>query len=124
MAKIDKFLSTMVGRGAPILRLDPGDVPVLEQPGGHRTTLNNQELLGTVLDGLAKEILPPDLETPYLRGEKVTFDHVFEGERFQVLVCRTTLGTRMVIGRSGPAKTRLLQCAPPFRPRPAPLRRR
>lgn len=103
MAKIDKFLSTMVGRGAPILRLDPGDVPVLEQPGGHRTTLNNQELLGTVLDGLAKEILPPEMETSYLRGEKVSFDHVFEGERFQVLVCRTTLGTRMVIGRSGPA---------------------
>lgn len=103
MAKIDKFLSTMVGRGAPILRLDPGDVPVLEQPGGHRTTLNNQELLGTVLDGLAKEILPADMETAYLRGEKVTFDHVFEGERFQVLACRTTLGTRMVIGRSGPS---------------------
>ncbi len=103
MAKIDKFLSTMVGRGAPILRLDPGDVPVLEQPGGHRTTLNTQELLGTVLDGLAKEILPPELETSYLRGEKVTFDHVFEGERFQVLLCRTSLGTRLVIGRSGPA---------------------
>lgn len=103
MAKIDKLLSSMVGRGAPVLRLDPGDVPVLELPGGHRTTLNNQELLGTQLDGLAKEILPADLETTYLRGDKVSFDYVFEGERFQVLAIRTNLGTRLVVGRAGPA---------------------
>lgn len=74
MAKIDKFLTTMVGRGAPLLRLDPGDVPVLELPGGHRTPLSGQELLGTVLDGLAKEILPEEHETAYLRGDKVQFD--------------------------------------------------
>ena len=99
MAKIDKFLATMVGRGAPLLRLDPGDVPVLELPGGHRTPLSGQELLGTVLDGLAKEILPEEHETAYLRGDKVQFDYTADGERFQVLVARSNLGTRIVVGR-------------------------
>ena len=99
MAKIDKFLTTMVSRGAPLLRLDPGDTPVLELPGGHRTPLSGQELLGTVLDGLAKEILPRDQETAYLRGDKVQFDYTADGERFQVLVARSSLGTRIVVGR-------------------------
>lgn len=101
MAKIDKFLATMVGRGAPLLRLDPGDTPILELPGGHRTPLSGQELLGTVLDGLAKEILPPEHETGYLRGDKIQFDYTMDGERFQILVARSTLGTRIVVGRLG-----------------------
>ncbi|HNX94924.1 MAG TPA: ATPase, T2SS/T4P/T4SS family [Holophaga sp.] len=107
MAKIDKFIENMVSRGAPILRLDPGDLPMLEFPGGHRTALGGMELLGTVLDGLAKEILPPDTETSYLRGEKVNFDYVYASQRFQILVCRTNLGTRLVVGctsaNSGPS---------------------
>jgi len=101
MAKIDKFLTTMVGRGAPMLRLDPGDMPMLELPGGHRTALSGQELLGTVLDGLAKEILPAEQETPYLRGDRIQFDYVLDGERFQILLARSTLGTRIVVGRIG-----------------------
>lgn len=100
MPKIDKFLTTMVGRGAALLRLDPGDMPMLELPGGHRTALSSQELLGTVLDGLAKEILPADQETPYLRGDKVQFDYVMDGEHFQVLAARSNLGTRIVVGRA------------------------
>ena len=49
MAKIDRFLATMVQKGAPILRLDPGDPPLLEFAGGHRQLLPGSELLGTVL---------------------------------------------------------------------------
>ena len=99
MAKIDKFLVTMVGRGAPLLRLDPGDMPMLELPGGHRTAISGQELLGTVLDGLAKEILPAEQEVSYLRGDKIQFDYLMDGERFQVLLARSNLGTRIVVGR-------------------------
>lgn len=101
MAKIDRFLATMVQKGAPILRLDPGDPPLLEFAGGHRQILPGSELLGTVLDGLAKELLPPDQETAYLRGEKVSVDHSFEQERFQLIFLRSTLGTRILVGRAG-----------------------
>ena len=101
MAKIDRFLATMVQKGAPILRLDPGDPPLLEFAGGHRQILPGSELLGTVLDGLAKELLPPDQETAYLRGEKVSVDHSFERERFQLIFLRSTLGTRILVGRAG-----------------------
>jgi twitching motility protein PilT len=99
MAKIDKYLESMISRGAPILRLDPGDMPVLELPGGHRLPLAGTEIMGTVLDGLTREILPESLQTTYLRGEKVTFDYFFNKESFQVLVCKTNLGTRIVVGR-------------------------
>ena len=101
MAKIDKYLENMISRGAPILRLDPGDIPVLELPGGHRLPLSGAELMGTVLDGLTREILPEALQTSYLRGEKITFDHTFDQESFQILACKTNLGTRLVVGRGG-----------------------
>ena len=101
MAKIDKYLENMISRGAPILRLDPGDIPVLELPGGHRLPLSGAELMGTVLDGIAREILPESFQTSYLRGEKITFDYVFAREAFQVLVCKTNLGTRLVVGHGG-----------------------
>lgn len=104
MAKIDKFLSQMVSKGAAVLRLDPGDSPVVEVAGGHRLSLSPQELLGTVLDGLAKEIVPSHLATDYLRGEKVTFDYLMDGVTFQFLVCRTGMGTRMVAARFSSAE--------------------
>lgn len=103
MAKIDKFLLQMVNKGAAVLRLDPGDSPVVEVAGGHRIALSSQELLGTVLDGLAKEILPEEHSTAFLRGENVSFDYLMEGVRFQVLLCRTSLGTRFVVARFRPA---------------------
>ena len=99
MAKIDKYLESMVSRGAPLLRLDPGDVPILEVPGGHRLPLSGAELLGSVLDGLTREILPEGLHTSYLRGERVNFEYGFGQEIFQVLACKTSLGTRVVVGR-------------------------
>jgi twitching motility protein PilT len=101
MAKIDKYLENMISRGAPILRLDPGDIPFLELPGGHRLPLSGAELMGTVLDGITREILPELVHTSYLRGEKITFDYTFNQEAFQILACKTNLGTRLVVGRGG-----------------------
>ncbi len=105
MAKIDKFLEQMISRGAPILRLDPGDLPVVELPGGHRQALSSAELMGTVLDGLIREVLPEVLHTSYLRGEKTAFDYVFNGDNFQILAAKTNLGTRIVVGRGSSSGT-------------------
>ena len=105
MAKIDKYLENMISRGAPILRLDPGDIPVLELPGGHRLPLSGAELMGTVLDGFTREVLPEALQLPYLRGEKISFDYTFEHESFHILACKTNLGTRLVVGHGGSSPT-------------------
>ena len=99
MAKIDKYLENMLSKGAPILRLDPGDIPVLELPGGHRLPLSGAELMGAVLDGLTREILPESLHTQFLRGEKISFEYEFNQEPFQILACKSSLGTRLVVGR-------------------------
>jgi twitching motility protein PilT len=101
MAKIDAYLQQLVSRGASLLRLDPNDLPMVELPGGHRVTLSVQDLQGPVLDGLAKEILPEEHLTSYLRGEKVTFEHTMDGHVFQVLCCRSPQGTRLVAARYG-----------------------
>lgn len=99
LSRIDRFLSVLISRGGMILRLIPGEPPIMELPGGHRTTLSAQELLGTVLDGLAKEILPEQLQTSYLRGERVDFDYVLEGNLFEVVCTRSPFGTQVIIAR-------------------------
>lgn len=99
MNRIDRFLGVLVSRGGMILRLSPGDSPVMELPGGHRVNISTQELLGTVLDGLAKEILPEELQTEYLRGERVSFEYGFEQGRFQVVCTRTKFGTNLILAR-------------------------
>lgn len=99
MAKIDKFLLQMVNKGATVLRMDPGECPIVEVAGGHRIALSSQSLLGTVLDGVAGEILPPEWRNDFDRGEKVNFDYALDGVRYQVLVCRTSLGTRIAAAR-------------------------
>jgi len=102
MAKIDRFLVLMVDQGGCVVRLGPGEPPVVELPGGHRVPLSTQELKGTMVDALVQEILPEHLEPAYLRGEKISFEHPAAGGRFQCLVNRSGLGARIVAARMGP----------------------
>jgi twitching motility protein PilT len=111
MAKIDHLLEHMIVRGAPILRLDPGEVPVIELPEGQKHSLKGMELGGSMLDGFVREILPDPLRTPYFRGERVTFDYACHQESFRVLVRKTSQGTRLVIGRHSPGGASLPSAA-------------
>jgi twitching motility protein PilT len=97
MSKIDRFLGLLASRGGLVLRFDPGAAPVMELPGGHRQNIMPQELSGAILDGLAKEILPEEHTTTYLRGEQVVFDHVHEGATFQFVFRRSKYGTHILI---------------------------
>lgn len=99
MARLDRFLNLMLTRDATLVRLYPGDRPILELPGGHRVAVSGQELLGAVLDGLAKEILPPDHEMGYLRGDQVQFTYSMDDHNFQVAICRSPMGTHIVAAR-------------------------
>jgi twitching motility protein PilT len=101
MAKIDKFLSILLQKGGHTLRLDPGEYPIAELPGGQRVNLGTQEMMGSVLDGLAKEILPSNRETDYLRGDKVQFPHEIDGQTFICLCVKSPYGSRIVAARQG-----------------------
>ncbi len=96
MAKLDRFLSHLATKGASSLRMEPGGYPTLEFPGGHRVNLSLQELMGSVLDGLAKEVVPHDQETLYLRGDHVAFPYACEEGSFYLAVLKTSIGTRIV----------------------------
>ena len=102
MPKIDKMIGLLLQKGGTTLRLNPGELPVLELPGGHRQNLGVQESLGTVLDGLAKEVLPEEQETRYLRGEKVQFTYSCEGQAFTLVFIKTAYGTRIVAVKGSP----------------------
>lgn len=99
MSKLDRFLAHLVSRGGIALRLDPGEAPIIELPGGHRQTLMTQEMLGTVLDGVAKEVIPESLSTDFLRGERVAFEYPYEGGLFHVICTRSKFGTQIVLAR-------------------------
>lgn len=99
MSKLDRFLAHLVSRGGIALRMDPGEPPVIELPGGHRQTLMAQEMLGTVLDGVAKEIIPESLSTDFLRGERVAFEYPYENSLFHVICTRSKFGTQIVLAR-------------------------
>ena len=100
MAKIDKFLEQMETRGASLIRLDPGEPAIAELPGGHRINLGLVEMTGPFLDGVVKEILPEESRVEFMRGAKVTFEHLINEQSYQILCCRTPKGTRMVAARS------------------------
>lgn len=103
MAKLDKFLSILHQKGGHTLRLDPGECPVAELPGGQRLNLGIQELIGPVLDGIAKEVVPSPRETDYLRGEKVQFPYELEGQIYIILCVKSPYGTRLVAAHQGVA---------------------
>lgn len=96
MAKLDKLLSILLQKGGHTLRLDPGEYPIAELPGGQRMNLGTQEMMGSVLDGLAKEVVPANRETDYLRGEKVQFPYEMDGQGFILLCVKSPYGSRIV----------------------------
>ncbi len=99
MSKIDRFLAHLVSRGGIALRMDPGEPPIIELPGGHRQNLMAQDMLGTVLDGLAKEVIPESLNTDYLRGERVAFEYAYDECLFHVICTRSKFGAQIVLAR-------------------------
>ncbi len=99
MPKIDKMLALLLQKEGQTLRLDPGELPAMDLPGGYRQNLGIQESMGSVLDGLAKELVPKDLETPYLRGERVQFPYTYEGVPFTVVLVKSPFGTRIVAAK-------------------------
>lgn len=123
MPKIDKMLALLQQKGGTTLRLNPGELPVVELPGGHRQNLGIQESLGSVLDGLAKEVLPGEHETNYLRGDKVQFTYPFEGQSFTMVFIKTSYGTRIVAVK-GIAKAAARESGPPTGATPPPAESR
>ncbi len=101
MSRLDRFLTAMAIRGGIILRLAPGELPTIDLPGGIRQQLMTNEILGSVLDGVAREVLPEHLQTDYLRGDRTTFEYACEGINYQVVCSRTKFGTHLVVARLG-----------------------
>jgi len=94
MAQLDKLLAHAASRGALTLRLEPGQQPILETPTGALPLLP-QALPATMLELLAKEVLPAHLESNWLSRGEARFEYTSGAHRFSLSMHRTPAGTRI-----------------------------
>jgi len=94
MAQLDKLLAHAASRGALILRLEPGQQPILETPGGAQPLLP-QALPPTMMELLAKEVMPAHLESAWLSRGEVRFDYMTGTHRFSLEFHRSAAGIRI-----------------------------
>lgn len=119
MAKIDPYLTAMLAKGGVAIRLEPGCIPSIERPGGHRLEYGTFDLPAAAVDGMAKELVPPERMTDYLRGERLVLPYTLNGMAYRVQCLRGAVGTRLVVHEVGPAPDEAVVPATPEGPAPA-----
>jgi twitching motility protein PilT len=102
MAQLDKLLPHVASRGAQALRLEPNQPPSLEMGDGTSAALLPNPLPGTLIELLAKEIMPPDAGADWASGREPQFDYGVGGQTFRVRVQRTA-GGPLLRAELGPA---------------------
>ena len=115
MPQLDKLLAHVTPRGAIGLSLEPDRQPMLQLPGGGGQALLPNPMPSTMLEMLAREVLPHGLEESWNTRGEASFEHSAGGEAFRITFTRSPLGIRIQAGtlpRAGAA-------APPLAPPPA-----
>jgi twitching motility protein PilT len=126
MPQLDKLLAHITPRGGLRLRLEPNAPPVLVMAAGNSTPLLANALPPTMIEVLAKEVVPIALEGQLRSTGEILFDHEAGGETFRILVSRGAAGfTISVEPAQGPTATQPLprraDLAPAAAPPPAPV---
>jgi twitching motility protein PilT len=133
MAQIDKLLDHVALRGGAGLTLEPDQPPTLQMPDGQRLALLNNPVPATMIDLLAREIVPAHLAAAWTTRGEASFAHATSGETFRVVLSRSSLGVRIQatpLGRAGtaalvgatpaPAPSPAIALADPPAPHPSP----
>ena len=124
MPQLDKLLGQIIPRGALRLRMEPNARPVLELPDGGELALLANPLPSTMLEALAREILPPAGEASLNATGEASFDHATELAGFKILVRRGPLGTSISAVTAPSPQQHPVSAPPPVvhpAPAPAPL---
>ena len=114
MPQLDKLLATIVPRGGTSLVLAPNKQALLKLSDGSDLPLLANPLPPTMLDMLAKEVLPRHLETSWLTTGEAHFDYQLGNEAFRLALTRSHDGIQIEAlpgapepGNSAPARVAL-----------------
>ena len=118
MAQLDKLLAHAAARGAGSLRLEPNQQPFLTMPDGQRLPVLSTQVQPTMLELLAREVLPPHLADPWLSTGEVRFNHVVGATTFSLALQRTPQG---ICIEAEPFALEALEPTSPPSPLPVPL---
>jgi twitching motility protein PilT len=128
MAQLDKLLAHAASRGARSLRLEPNQQPMLQMPDGRALPLLPNPVPPTMLELLAKEILPPAMAEAWLSTGELRFDYAAGPQGFSIHLQRSPDGIRIEAepgepGESKPASQNgiqldLARTGLPVRPEP------
>ena len=115
MPQLDKLLAAIASRGGTALKLAPNQPPMLKLQDGQEVPLLANPLPPTLIEMLAKEVLPMAMEDAWQMTGKARFDYPLGTETFHLVLTRgvegITIATEPVPG-GDPA---------PAIPPPAPL---
>jgi len=124
MAQLDRLLAHITPKGGVRLRVEPNAIPVLELAGGAELPLLANPLSATMIEALAKEVVPSAHEAGLARTGEARFDHEAGTERFRLQVGRSLQGLRIIAEPAGtpaaPAPAPSPLAPSPVAPAPAP----
>jgi twitching motility protein PilT len=92
MPQLDKLLAHIAPRGGVALRLEPNQQPMLHLANGGDLALLANPLPSTMLDLLAREVLPSGLAEAWNTSGEASFDHAAGGESFRITFSRSPQG--------------------------------
>ena len=95
MAQLDKLLAHAALKGARSLCMEPNQKPVLNMPDGNSLPLLATPVLPTMLELLAREVLPSHLAESWLSNGAARFNHVAGPNTFCLDLQRTPQGIRI-----------------------------
>jgi twitching motility protein PilT len=113
MPQLDKLLAHVTPRGAIGLNLEPDRQPMLQLAGGGDQPLLPNPIPSTMLEMLAREVLPHSLEENWNSRGEASFEHSAGGEAFRITFTRNPQGIRIQAGALPPAGAAALRPAPP-----------
>jgi twitching motility protein PilT len=111
MPQLDKLLATIVPRGGTGLMMVPNLQPMLRLPDGQEVALLANPLPSTMLEMLAKEVLPSHLAGAWQTKGDAQFDHSAGGETFRLSLTRRHDGIQ-ILAEPAPKGAGLALAAP------------
>ena len=95
MAQLDKLLAHLASKGALALSLEPNQQPMLHMPDGRKVALLPAPVPPTMMELLAKEVMPSHLEETWFTTGEARFNHQSGAHTFRLILQRLAIGIRI-----------------------------
>jgi twitching motility protein PilT len=114
MPQLDKLLAHILPRGARALRMEPNQQPVLDMDDGGTYALLANPVPSTMIEMLAREVVPSHLEATLAQRGEATFDHEAGDLLFRISLTHVAGGMRILAEPGGgtPIPERMAPPAP------------